>query len=148
MNGKLQAVARVEISADASAVWRALTDPQIVKEYFFGTQLEADWKTGGKIYFRGSWEGKSYEDKGTILRVEPPRLLRYSYWSSLSGKEDIPENHANITYELAESNGFTTLTVTQDGADSEESRDHSASNWKMVFEGMKKIVEERPESHR
>ena len=146
MKRKFQAVVRIEISADASAVWRALTDPQIVKQYFFGTQLEAEWKEGGKLYFRGSWEGKSYEDKGTILRIEPPLLLQYSYWSNLSGTEDIPENYVDITYELAESNGCTTLTVTQDGADSEASRDHSASNWKMVFEGMKRIVEKGPAS--
>jgi hypothetical protein len=28
---------------------------------------------------------------------------------------DSPENHLNVTYELLETNGATTLTVTQDG---------------------------------
>ncbi len=141
MKGRFQAVVKVEILSDASSVWRALTDPDIVEQYFFGTRLESDWKKGGKIYFRGTWEGRSYEDKGRILDIDPPRLLRYSYWSNLSGTEDIPENYTDITYQLVESQGRTTLTVTQDGAESEESRDHSAKNWKMVFEGMKKIVE-------
>lgn len=148
MKGKLQAVVKIEIAADAAAVWRALTNPDIVQQYFFGTRLEADWKKGGKIYFRGTWEGKSYEDKGRILDIDAPRLLRFSYWSNLSGKEDIPENYTDISYELVESHHHTILTVTQDGVETEESRDHSASNWKMVFEGMKKIVEAADTSSR
>ncbi len=144
MKGTYQAIASVEVAADAASVWRALTDPQIVKQYFFGTEVESDWKKGGKIFFRGSWEGKSYEDKGTILEIDPPRLLKFSYWSNLSGTEDLPENYANITYQLTTANGRTRLTILQDNISTEEARDHSAANWKMVLEGLKGIVEGGP----
>ena len=83
----------------------------------------------GKIFFRGNWEGKSYEDKGTILEVDPPRLLRYDYWSNASGTADIPENYIVLTFELVESDGVTTITLSQQGAESEEARAHSEQNW-------------------
>ncbi|HUX12368.1 MAG TPA: SRPBCC family protein [Spirochaetia bacterium] len=141
MRGTYEATASIEVAADVAAVWRALTDPQIVKQYFFGTEVESDWKKGGKIYFRGSWEGKSYEDKGTILEIDPPRLLKFSSWSSLSGTEDLPENYANVAYHLTTANGRTRLTIRQDNVATEEAKDHSAANWKMVLEGLKAVVE-------
>jgi uncharacterized protein YndB with AHSA1/START domain len=130
-----------EFKAPASTVWDALTRPELIKKYFFGTDTETDWKKGSPIFFRGTWEGKSYEDKGTILDIVPQKLIQYSYWSSFSGTEDIPENYANITYELAPAKDGTTLTITQDGIESKEKLDHSEVNWTQVMEGMRKLVE-------
>jgi len=121
-------------------VWQGLTDPAIVKQYFFGTNLKSDWKVGGPITFSGEWDGKSYEDKGTILAIDPPRLLKYSYWSSMSGTEDKPENYANVTYALSEKDGVTTLEITQDNVKSQQALEHSEQNWKMVFDGLKDLL--------
>lgn len=129
------------ISASKAAVWKALTDPDIIRQYFFGTNTVTDWKVGSPIYFRGEWDGKAYEDKGTVVANEPLKLIRYNYWSSFSTKPDSPENYANITYLLEESNGTTTLTITQDGIENEEALKHSEGNWVMVMDGMKKLVE-------
>ena len=82
-----------------------------------------------------------YVDKGTILDVKPQELIRYNYWSSMSGTEDIPENYAVITYELTPVADGTTLTVTQDGILSEEKLEHSETNWTQVIEGLRKLVE-------
>jgi uncharacterized protein YndB with AHSA1/START domain len=141
MTTKLIAKIPVKIKADVSTVWDALTNPQVIKQYFFGTEAVSDWKVGSPLIFKGTWEGKTYEDKGTILAVEPNKLLRYSYWSSMSGKKDAPENYANVTYELAKENGATSLTIIQDNIDTEEGRKHSEQNWNMVLDNLKKIVE-------
>src|SRR5471030_2919380 len=95
----------------ATKVWKGLTDPAIVKQYFFGTDLKSDWKVGGPITFSGEWEGKAYKDGGIILEIDPPKLLKYTYWSSMSGTEDKPENYNNVTYELKEDNGVTALVI-------------------------------------
>jgi uncharacterized protein YndB with AHSA1/START domain len=129
------------LNASPARVWDALTKPELIKEYFFGTEAVTDWKKGSPIIFRGSWEGKPYEDKGVILDIESQKFVRYTYWSSFSGSEDIPENYANISYELIPSGPATILTITQDGIKSKESLEHSASNWGMVLEGLKKLVE-------
>ena len=40
----------------------------------FGTDAVSDWKEGSPITWKGEWEGKHYEDRGVILRLEPERL--------------------------------------------------------------------------
>jgi uncharacterized protein YndB with AHSA1/START domain len=130
-----------QIHAPVETVWKALTDPDLIRQYFFGTQTDTSWKVGTPIYFRGEWEGTPYEDKGTILANEHLKRIRYNYWSSFSQKPDEPENYANIEYLLEAKAGVTQLTVTQDGLDSEERLRHSRDNWVMVMEGMKKLVE-------
>lgn len=137
----LTATTVVTFKAPAAKVWQGLTDPKIVKQYFFGTDLKSDWKIGGPITFSGEWEGHKYQDGGIILDIDPPKYLKYTYWSSMSGTEDKPENYNNITYELTEDNGITTLTVTQDGVKNMEAAEHSQQNWMSVFEGLKKIIE-------
>ena len=131
----------ITFNAPIEKVWQGITDPAIVKQYFFGTNLKADWRVGGRITFSGEWEGHKYEDGGTILEIDAPRHLKYTYWSSMSGTEDKPENYKNITSELSESNGVTTLTITEGNVKDQASEEHSESNWQSVFEGLKKIIE-------
>lgn len=141
MKKKLTNEISITINAPKAAVWEALTNPDLIKQYFFGTNAQSDWKAGSPIIFTGEWEGKIYKDKGTIQEVEPGRLLRYNYWSSMSGMEDTPENYANIAYILSEENGKTILTITQDNIPDEKMKEHSAQNWRKVMEGLKKLVE-------
>ena len=146
-DGKTQAAtyaatARVTLSAKASRVWEALTDPRLVKQYLFGTEMKADWKVGGTITYSGIWEGKPYVDRGTVLEIVPNRMLKSSYWSAFSGKEDTPENRLIVTYELSESGGKTTLSITTDNSPTQEGADHSAGNWSTVLQKLKELVEQ------
>jgi uncharacterized protein YndB with AHSA1/START domain len=129
------------ISASPAAIWDALTNPATIKEYMFGTEVVTDWKVGHPILYRGSWEGKPYEDKGTILKIEPEKTLISNYWSSFSGLEDKPENYQTVSYELKPEDGNTRLTITQDKIPSEEGTKQSEQNWGMVLAGMKKLLE-------
>jgi uncharacterized protein YndB with AHSA1/START domain len=131
------------INAPAQKVWDALTQPELIKQYFFGTYASSDWKEGSAITFRGEWEGKSYEEKGTVLKSEQPKYLRYNFWSTMSGIVDKPEDHMMVTYELSEDNGATNLTITQQNIPDEESREHCEQNWRKVLDGLKEVVEER-----
>jgi uncharacterized protein YndB with AHSA1/START domain len=131
----------VTFKAPIAKVWHGLTDPAMVKQYFFGTDLKSDFKVGSPITFSGEWEGHKYEDGGIILDIDAPKFLKYTYWSSMSGTENKPENYNNITYELSEKEGITTLVVTQDGVKNQEAADHSEQNWKSVFDGLRKIIE-------
>jgi uncharacterized protein YndB with AHSA1/START domain len=133
----------IDINAPAAKVWQGLTDPELVKQYFFGTNLKSDWKEGSPITFSGEWDGKAYEDKGTILEITPGEYVKYSYWSSMSGTEDKPENYANVSYRVIEKDGVSTLEITQDGIKDEATKEHSEQNWQMVFGGLKKILEEK-----
>jgi uncharacterized protein YndB with AHSA1/START domain len=135
------AKAQVEINAPAEKVWDALTNPEIIKQYLFGTNAVSDWKVGSPITYTGVWEGKEYKDKGTILEIVPNKKLVSTYWSGMSGKADVPENYQKVSYELEEADGKTTLTITQENNPSAQSAEHSGDNWKMVLGKMKEILE-------
>jgi uncharacterized protein YndB with AHSA1/START domain len=130
------------INAPAAKVWKALTDASIVKQYFFGTNVKSDWKKGSPIIWEGEWEGKTYQDTGTILDIDPGKYIKYNYWSSMSGTENKPENYANITYTLDERDGKTVLKLTQDNIKNQEALEHSEQNWMTVFGKMKEMVEQ------
>jgi uncharacterized protein YndB with AHSA1/START domain len=141
MSANLIAKASTTISAPASAVWDALTNPSLIKQYFFGTDAVSDWKEGSPLEFKGEWNGKQYIDKGVILKSEPAKLFQYTYLSSFSGLPDVPENYANITYELFEDNGETTLNVKQENVANEDARKHSEENWELVLKNLKNLLE-------
>ena len=141
MNENLIAEATIAINASPSRVWEALTKPELIQQYLFGTQVTTDWQVGSPIRYRGVWQGKPYEDKGEVLQIEPGKLLVSTFYSSLSGQADVPENYKTVRYELTNKNGGTQLTVAQDNNASQEEADHSTQNWKMVLEGIKKLLE-------
>lgn len=141
MSKKLTATISINIDAPVSRVWQALVDPALIKQYMFGTNAESDWKKGSKIKFKGEWNGKSYEDSGTIVDIIPEKLLYTTYYSPLSGKEDKPENYANVNYELEPAGNGTKLTVSQNNLEDEAAVNHSKQNWDMVLDGLKKLLE-------
>jgi uncharacterized protein YndB with AHSA1/START domain len=141
MNEKYVAKASTTINAPTLRVWEALTQPDLIKQYLFGTQVTTDWKVGSPITYEGVWEGKAYKDKGVILQVEPGKLLVSTFWSALSGLPDIPENYQTVRYELAAEDGGTRLTILQDNNPTQEDANHSAQNWNMVLGGIKKLLE-------
>ena len=141
MNGNYLAKTSIKIEAPREKVWEALTDPQLIKQYLFGTEVTTDWKVGSPITYKGTWKGKAYEDKGKVLENEPGKLLVSTFWSSLSGVPDLPENYQTVRYELSTEDGGTRLTLTQDNNATREDAEHSEQNWKMVLEEMKKLLE-------
>lgn len=132
----------VIINAPAAKVWEVLTTPSTIKLYMFGADVRSDWKVGSPITYSGSWEGKAYEDKGTILKIEPGKVLQTSYWSEVFNLPDLPENYKQVTYTLVENNGQTELTITQDNNTSEKERDRSQKNWDLVLQGIKGVAEQ------
>lgn len=131
----------VYINADTAAVWDALVNPEKIKQYLFGTETISGWKVGSRITYQGVWEGKTYKDGGTILQLVPGKIFQSTYWSSMSGTEDIPDNQATVTYELLKEGNGTLLTLTQDNCKTPEQQQHLESNWAMVLEGLKKVAE-------
>jgi uncharacterized protein YndB with AHSA1/START domain len=137
-----EAIKTVTIHASRGEVWGALTDPEKVKQYLHGTEMSTDWKQGSPIVWKGEWKGRSYEDKGTVLVVEPLKLLRYTHWSPMGGSQDKPENYHTVTYDLSGQDNETTLTLTQDNNPSQEEADKMAeNNWGPVLKGLKETVE-------
>ncbi|GCE30999.1 hypothetical protein KDA_64830 [Dictyobacter alpinus] len=107
-------VSKVTMHAPLDRVWEAITKPELVKQWQYGTTLITDWQEGSPIIYRNEWDGNIYEQKGTILEVEPQKQVKFSLFAPRPGLEDLPENYFTMIYALVEANGKTTLTITQD----------------------------------
>lgn len=136
--------AKTSITIDASRadVWDALIDPAKVKAYLHGAEVASDWTVGAPITWTGVWKGKPYVDKGTVLAIEPERLLRTTHWSPMGGSEDRPENYHTVTYELRQDGTKTVLELTQDNNATQKEADAMADdNWAPILQGLKQTVE-------
>lgn len=139
---ELIAHAEITINTNTQKVWDALTKPEIIKKYMFGTIVASDWKVGGSITWKGEWEGKKYEDKGIIRQIKPEKIIQYTHFSPLTGLPDIPENYHLVTIELNARGENTFVSLSQDNNETEEAKKHSEKNWSSMLSGLKKVLEE------
>jgi uncharacterized protein YndB with AHSA1/START domain len=137
----LVATAEADIDAPRSKIWRALTDPDQIQKYMFGSRVETDWQPGSRITWKGEYEGKKYEDKGEVLEVVQDRRLKVTHFSPLSGEDDVAENYHTLVYELTEDEGKTHLWLSQDNNRTDEAAEHSRANWEKMLFALKGVVE-------
>lgn len=142
MTQSFTATKAVTINATPDRIWQALTTPEEVKMYMFGAEVVSDWVKGGPVVYRGIWDGKPFEDKGVVLDVDEPLLLRTSYYSPLSGKPDTPDNYAVVTYAVSRDGKGSKLTVTQTNIPDEAGLAQSESNWGMTLTAIKRLIED------
>lgn len=131
----------IEIDAPPSRVWDVITDPEAMREFFFGSEVVTDWVVGRPIIWRGVWEGKPYEDKGEIVAFEPGRLLVTTHFSPLTGQPDAPENYHTLTWTLEPRGTRTVLTLSQDHNPSPQEAAHSQGMWDTLLDSVKEITE-------
>jgi uncharacterized protein YndB with AHSA1/START domain len=130
-------VESITIDAPAVKVFAALTDPdQLVQwwgsaDLYRTTEMRADLRPGGAWSVDGIGRDGPFTVGGVYTRVEPPRLLEFT-WAHNWGAPDA-RLETLVRYELTESGGATQLTVTHSGfADADDAANH-AKGWKRVL---------------
>jgi uncharacterized protein YndB with AHSA1/START domain len=137
----LSLTSSITIDAPIEDVWRAVTTPALIKQWFFGVDTETDWNVGSPLVHRGEYRGKPYEDKGEILQFDPPKLLVHTHWSDVSGEPDSPEHYQEVSWALAQRDGATELTITERNLPSEEGKAASEESWRTVLDNLKNMLE-------
>ena len=143
MNPNLKIETSIIVNAPLAKVWDAIINPVVIKEYLFGTETVTDWKVGSPIIFQGEYEGTKYVDKGTILKLEEEKLLQYTYLSSFSGLEDLPENYGIVTMKVEElpNNQGVKVYAGTSNFENEERLQHATESWNAILESLKKVLE-------
>ena len=136
------AESKIDVTVKPEIVWQAITTPELIAKYLFGTKAVSDWKKGSTILYKGEWQGKEYEDKGIITDLEPNKKLVTKYWSSMSAKDDRIENYDTVTYAIEPLKEGSRLTVTQDNCTTEAEAEKKAGDWDYVLQKLKETVEE------
>ena len=126
------------INASPAEVWKALTDPGLIKKYMMGAHVSSDWKEGSDITWSGEFNGKSFEDRGKVLTAEPEKLLKYTH--ATSGEPAASKAHT-VTIKLNGNETQTELQLSQDNNSSAQAMQESERNWEMMLKGMKEMLE-------
>lgn len=137
----------ISIKASPVKVWNALVNPDETKKYMFGCEALSDWKVGSPLIWKGSYEGKEMIFvKGSILAIQPEKLLAYTVIDPNSAIPDVPENYLTVTYTLAQENGETMLYVSQgdytkvaDGERRYKDSYNDGEGWNPILKAIKKM---------
>ena len=120
-------------------LWKALTDPQFIRQYWFDTTVECDWKKGS------SWKMRrpdgSLTDSGEILEVDPPRRMVIR-WLNEWKPELKAEGFSRCTIELEPVDDAVKLTINHeiDRADSKFITAVSGG-WPRILSNLKSLLE-------
>lgn len=131
----------IQINSTIEKVWEALTNPEMVKLWQFGSVLKTSWKIGTEIRFTTEWEGTVFEQWGIIQDVQENKLIKYTLFAPRPDLEDKPENYFLMIYQLTKEANHVLLEIIQEdnrpGAVQEE--DQGEEN--PILLGLKHLVE-------
>jgi len=120
-------------------LWSALTDPEFMKEYWFGTHLKTDWKPGARWEMIHS-DGR-VTDAGEVVEFDPPRRMVLN-WQHELRPEWKAEGVARCTIELEPVSDAVKLTVTHT-MEREDSKLIQAvsGGWPRILSNLKSLLE-------
>ncbi len=127
------------IRTTPAKLWAALTDPEFVRQYWFGTTVVCDWKKGSPWKMVG--RDGSLMDSGEILEIDPPRRMVIR-WRNEWKPELKAEGPSRCTIELVPVDDSVKLTITHeiDRADSPFIAAVSAG-WPRILSNLKSLIE-------
>ncbi|MCB0278024.1 MAG: SRPBCC domain-containing protein [Calditrichaeota bacterium] len=134
-------ISKLRINASASRVWDVLTNAELVKAWQYGSDLITDWKPGHHIRFRTEWEGKVFEQWGTVLEFKPTIKLRYSLFAPRPDLQDIPEHYFEMEYQVNEKDGYTELRIIQTDNRPGAKQEPEQGEENPVLSGLKTLAE-------
>jgi uncharacterized protein YndB with AHSA1/START domain len=107
-------ISTITINTTPQKVWDALTKPELVQLWQYGSRLQTTWNVGESIKFTTEWEGTTFEQWGIVLEYTPTTQLRYSLYAPRPDLEDKPENYFEMIYFLESKNEHTCLKIIQE----------------------------------
>ena len=126
------------IAATPEKVWEAFLSPESNRVIYGGAELEADVRPGGSL----AWMGPGPDGtriayvRGQFLRVEPPKVLQYTFTLGTSDKS------SRAMMELVPETEATQVTVTHDAwADDDPGYASCADGWPRILSRFKTLIE-------
>ena len=134
-------ISTIHINASPERTWDALTKPELVKQWQFGSDLITDWKIGSDIRFSTAWEGKLFEQWGKVLEFRPFEVLRYRLFAPRPGLVDKPENYFIMNYLLTSENGRTRLDIIQEDNRTGAVQEEPQGDENSILQSLKNLIE-------
>jgi len=120
-------------------LWAALTNPNTIKQYWFGCTCESDFKKGSP--WKLIMEDGGIADTGEILDVDPGKRLVIK-WRNEIKPELMAEGYSTCTMELEPVEAAVKLTITHT-IDKENAKfiEAVSGGWPKVLSNLKSLME-------
>jgi uncharacterized protein YndB with AHSA1/START domain len=129
----------VYIRTSPQKLWDAITSPSFTRQYFYGTAVESDWKTGSAVVHRNPDKTAALE--GKVLEVDPPRKLVTTF-RAVHNPEAKNDRASRVTWEITKMGDVCKLVLTHDDFDGETATYKTVGpGWNPVLSGLKTLLE-------
>lgn len=130
-------VYEVEVAATPAAAWTALTDPDTVRRYYYGTAPRTTWEIGAPIEFVDD-DGET-QIVGEVLEFEPPRRLAHTFIATWYGERD---DQGSLHWEVAPSGTGCRITLIHRGARAQTREgSETADGSRHIIDSLKELLE-------
>ena len=127
------------IRTTAEKLWSALTDPEQMKEYWFGMHIKTDWTVGAE--WTMVFPDGRVADTGEILAIERPKRIRLK-WQNEFKPELKAEGFTVCTLEIEPVGAAVKLTVTHTIERAESKFIQAVSGgWPKILSNLKSLLE-------
>jgi len=126
------------IETTPEKLWEALTNAEFSKRYWFGTDVQSDWKVGSP--FALVTNGTT-TDVGEILEADPPRRLSYTFHHVLN-EDARKEPPTKVVFDIERHGKLVKLTLAHEGfAAGSKLLDAVSKGWPAILSGLKTMLE-------
>ena len=120
-------------------LWSALTEPEFVKQYWFGMHPDTNWRAGSP--WRLLFEDGRVADTGEILEADPPKRLVIK-WRNEFRPELKSEGYSQCTMELETVGDAVKLTITHVmDRDPSKMIEAVSGGWPRILSNLKSLLE-------
>ena len=120
-------------------LWAALTTPEFMTKYWFGMNMETDWKVGSS--WKLSFPDGRIADTGEIVEFDRPRRIVLK-WRNEFRPELTAEGYARCSIELEPQDGVVKLTISHTIERSESKFIEAVSGgWPRILSNLKSLLE-------
>jgi uncharacterized protein YndB with AHSA1/START domain len=133
-------VFEVYIRTTPERLWAAIVSPEYTRRYFYDGWYESTWQPG--TAYRTFLENGSAPFEGTVLEVDPPRRLVYTF--HYVGDDDTRVEHpSRVTWEIEPRGDTCKLTVVHDQFTEGEMLTFTrvGGGWPFILSSLKTLLE-------
>jgi uncharacterized protein YndB with AHSA1/START domain/DNA-binding transcriptional ArsR family regulator len=131
-------VYEIYIRTTPERLWRAITDPADTRRYYFGTEVQSDWKVGSRLVYL---DGGQVTLDCKILEIEPGHRLVHSFTMAYD-PEMASERPSRVTWEIEKLGNACRLTLVHDEFDGETKTYREVEHgWAHILSGLKTLIE-------
>ncbi|MGJ3238735.1 MAG: ArsR/SmtB family transcription factor [Anaerolineae bacterium] len=132
-------IQRIFIQTTPEDLWRALTNSDLTKLYYFGSEVEADWQTGG-TYRYPIPEGGTYVE-GEVIEIDPPHKLVTTFRPVWQYPDESPPV-SRVTWIIDPIGTTCKLTLVHENLDmTSEKGQEIIEGWSRITSGLKTLLE-------